>query len=71
MYRLIKALFCTHEWEWVCNFYGDAMRAHGNKGSRWVCPKCTWIQFRDERHEKPKPTMLGKTFRIEEPNGPF
>lgn len=62
----LGALLCwRHNYKWTHNFYGDAIIAHNGKRSRWKCKKCGWLQFRDELHQQPR------SFRIQEPLGPF
>lgn len=47
----IKRLFCTHNFEFVRNIYGDEIIAWGYKRSVWKCLHCGKIQGRDDLHE--------------------
>jgi len=67
MFRLIKMLFCKHDYRFKINFYGDQIIAHNFKRSWWICPKCGLSQFRRDLHEPDKPF----SFTIQEPTGPF
>lgn len=39
IWRILKALFCSHEYRFYENIYGDAIIALGGR-SLWLCPKC-------------------------------
>lgn len=44
--QILKSLFCTHEYVFDRNFYGDQIIEHGFKRSQWYCKKCGKIQLR-------------------------
>lgn len=46
MMKLIKNLFCEHEYEFVRNIYGDEINACGGYRSIWKCKKCGKIEYR-------------------------
>ena len=37
--RLLKMLFCKHEYEFDSNIYGDQINMYGGR-SWWKCKKC-------------------------------
>lgn len=46
--NIIKRLFCTHEYEFVRNIYGDEINWAGGKRSWWRCRKCGKLIARKE-----------------------
>ena len=47
----LKRLFCTHNFEFVRNLYGDQIIEWGYKRSVWKCSKCGKLTGRDALHE--------------------
>ena len=47
----LKRLFCTHNFEFVRNLYGDQISEEGYKRSVWKCSKCGKLTGRDALHE--------------------
>ena len=43
--KLIKKLFCHHDWRFVCKLYGDEINAHDGKRYEYVCTKCGASNF--------------------------
>lgn len=48
--RILKSLFCTHDYEFVRNIYGDEIIASGWKRSMWCCKKCGKFIGKEELH---------------------
>lgn len=46
--NLFKRLFkkCEHEYEFVCNIYGDEINFRNGNRSEWRCKKCGKSQLR-------------------------
>lgn len=40
MIRIIKMLFCNHEYKFVRKLYADEINAHNGKRNEYVCVKC-------------------------------
>lgn len=43
--KLIKALFCKHDYVFIRRIYGDEINAHDGKRNEYRCKKCgiyTW-----------------------------
>ena len=38
--KIIRRLFCRHEYKFVRNIYGDEINLWGGKRSVWRCHKC-------------------------------
>lgn len=38
--NIIKRLFCTHDYVFVYNLYGDEINHAGSKRNWWRCRKC-------------------------------
>lgn len=38
--KIVKRIFCHHEWQFERNIYGDEINWVGGCRSWWVCPKC-------------------------------
>jgi hypothetical protein len=54
-----KSLFCKHEYEFVCNIYGDQINYCDDKRSIWKCKKCGNIEYRDKLYnDKPRTYKL-------------
>lgn len=49
--RVLKRLFCRHEFEFVRNIYGDEIIERGWKRSIWRCKHCGKTVERDELHD--------------------
>lgn len=47
MRRWLKRLFCSHNWRWKRNIYGDEIIARNYNRSEWFCVYCKAIRFRD------------------------
>ena len=47
MLRLLKMLFCHHNYEFHSNEYGDPILHGGFHRSNWFCRKCGMWQGRD------------------------
>ena len=46
--HIVKRSFCSHEYLWVRNVYGDEIYMTGKwKRSWWKCNKCGKLQSRD------------------------
>ena len=41
-----KSLFCKHEFDFVCNIYGDKINECGGYRSLWKCSKCGKYQYK-------------------------
>lgn len=62
--RLIKMLFCHHEWEFERNIYGDEINYVGGDRSWWVCKKCG--KHRHEPHLYLHYEEVSRIFGLEE-----
>ena len=40
MFKIIKMLFCKHEFEFVRYLHGDEINAHNGKRFEYRCKKC-------------------------------
>ena len=49
--KLIKQLFCKHNYEFVRNIYGDEIRYLGWKRSEWKCSKCGKTKYANHLKE--------------------
>lgn len=49
--KWIKRLFCKHEYEFLCNIYGDEVIWCNWHRSVWRCKKCGALVYRDNLHE--------------------
>lgn len=49
--KLLKRLFCKHDYEFVRNIYGDAIRYLGWKRSEWKCKKCGKVKYSKKYYE--------------------
>lgn len=47
---VIKALFCSHDFEFVRNIHGDEIIERGWKRSLWKCTKCEDTKTKPELH---------------------
>ena len=45
--KLIKSLFCKHDYKFVCNIYGDEINCLAGKRSLWKCEKCGKYKYKD------------------------
>ena len=54
-----KSLFCKHEYEFVCNIFGDQINYYGGKRSIWKCKKCGNVKYMDKLYnDKPRTHKL-------------
>ena len=44
--KMLKRLFCRHDWVFERNIYGDEINALSGRRSWWVCRKCGKHQAR-------------------------
>lgn len=51
--KLIKRLFCDHDYVWDRNIHGGEIPIAGYKRSWWKCSKCGKMQLRDELYKGP------------------
>ena len=51
--RLIRCLFCKHEWEFDRNIYGDEINIVNGKRSWWRCRKCGRYKAMPHLHPEP------------------
>lgn len=55
--RLLKMLFCKHEFEFDSNEYGDPIMYGGFHRSNWYCTKCGMWQGREYLVPDDKPRI--------------
>ncbi len=51
----IRALRCTHRYEWFRNIYGDEIIYSGYKRSVWRCRFCGKYRYEDHMHDPRRP----------------
>lgn len=50
--NILRRMFCKHEWQFVCNIYGDEIIRVGYKRSVWQCSKCGKLRYRNKLHRE-------------------
>lgn len=60
--KLLKRLFCKHDYEFIRNIHGDEIIFMGFKRSKWKCWKCGKIKLGDNYYGPSKPY---EDFRID------
>ncbi len=58
--NFLKSLFCTHDFKFVRNIYGDEIMETGHR-SWWECTKCRKWQGRDRLYVPLPPAPEGET----------
>jgi Zn-finger protein len=53
--KLLKRLFCNHNFVFIRNIHGDEIIERGWKRSVWRCAKCKKVVDRNEYHHTDKP----------------
>ena len=46
MTKIIKMLFCRHNYKFVRRLYGDEINIHNGKRNEYICEKCGMYKYK-------------------------